>query len=147
MRALLLLIAGFIVFGITVATTVYLVTVNQLKKTEPYRLAVERVAQHPAVQAQLGRPIEPTFAAAGQVNQDTGYAELTLRIAGPTGKGTVRAIAEHDPHGKSWELVFLDVATFSDFGVQVVEIINEKPPTGPDLPEPTEEAKKRYGVE
>ena len=148
MRALLLLIAGFLVFGLTVGTTVYVITVNKLKKTEPYRIALEQVVESQQVQRLLGRPVEAAWLAAGQVNDAKGYTELTLRVKGPTGEGTVRAIAERTPEtaDEPWELVFLDVACYSDFGVEVIELIAEKPPQGPDLPEPTEEAKERYGV-
>lgn len=149
MRALLLMIGAFLLFGAVVFTTVYVVTVNKLKTTVPYRMALKDVVDHHAVRSQLGQPVEATWLAAGQVNDTTGYTEMTFRIAGPTGKGTVRAIAERDPQdtASEWELVFLDVATFSDFGVQTVEIINDKPPTGVQLPEPTPEAKKKYGVD
>ncbi|MEM9420672.1 MAG: cytochrome c oxidase assembly factor Coa1 family protein [Planctomycetota bacterium] len=149
MRALLIMLGSFLVFGAIVFTTVYVLTVNNLKSTVPYQMAVERVVNYHAVQSNLGRPVEPAWLAAGQVNDKTGYTEMTFRIAGPTGKGTVRAILERDPadDASEWELVFLDVATYSDFGVEMVEIINDKPPTGMQLPEPTPEAKKKYGVE
>ena len=149
MRALLLLIAGFLAFGLAVASIVYVVTVSGLKKTVPFQMAVEQVAQHHAVISHLGQPVEPTWLAAGQVQEDTGYAEFTFRIAGPNGKGTVRGTAKRNPQqaDSAWQLMFLDVATFSDFGVQTVEIINLEPPTGQQLPEPTPEAKEKYGVE
>ncbi|MEO0515468.1 MAG: cytochrome c oxidase assembly factor Coa1 family protein [Planctomycetota bacterium] len=149
MRALLLMIGSFLLFGAIVFTTVYVVMVNRLKTTEVYQMAAQQVADHHAVRSHLGQPVETTWLAAGQVNDATGYTEMTFRIAGPTGKGTVRAIAERPPGDteSEWEFVFLDVATYSDFGVQTVEIINDKPPTGPTLPEPTPEAKKKYGVE
>lgn len=149
MRALLLMIGSFLLFGAIVFTTVYVVMVNNLKTTAVYQMAVQQAVNHHAVRSHLGQPVETTWLAAGQVNETTGYTEMTFRIAGPTGKGTVRAIAERDldDAASEWQMVFLDVATFSDFGVQTVEIINDKPPTGVTLPEPTPEAKKKYGVE
>ncbi|MEM6855207.1 MAG: cytochrome c oxidase assembly factor Coa1 family protein [Planctomycetota bacterium] len=149
MRALLLMLGAFLLFGAIVFTTVYVLTVNKLKTTVPYQMALQQVVDHHAVRSHLGQPVEATWLAAGQVNDDTGYTEMTFRIAGPTGKGTVRAIAERDPGNTAsvWELVFLDVATFSEFGVQTVEIVNDKPPTGVQLPEPTPEAKERFGIE
>ncbi|MEL7089609.1 MAG: cytochrome c oxidase assembly factor Coa1 family protein [Planctomycetota bacterium] len=149
MRALLLLIGAFLVFGATVFSIVYVTTVNKLKTTEPYRIAVERVAEDRRVQNLLGRPVEPTWLAAGQVNDQTGYTEMTFRIAGPTGKGTVRAKLRREPGAAdaAWGLVFLDVACFSDFGVETVAIVESEPPVGPELPEPTEEAKDKYRVE
>ncbi|MEM9914521.1 MAG: cytochrome c oxidase assembly factor Coa1 family protein [Planctomycetota bacterium] len=149
MRALLLMLGAFLLFGAIVFTTVYVLTVNKLKTTVPYQMALRQVVDHHAVRSHLGQPVEATWLAAGQVNDDTGYTEMTFRIAGPTGKGTVRAIAERDPDNTAsvWELVFLDVATFSEFGVQTVEIVNDKPPTGVQLPEPTPEAKERFGIE
>ncbi|MEM1028577.1 MAG: cytochrome c oxidase assembly factor Coa1 family protein [Planctomycetota bacterium] len=149
MRALLLMLGAFLLFGGIVFTTVYVLTVNKLKTTVPYQMALQQVAGHHAVRSHLGQPVEATWLAAGQVNDDTGYTEMTFRIAGPTGRGTVRAIAERDPGNTAseWQLVFLDVATFSEFGVQTVEIVNDKPPTGVQLPEPTPEAKERFGIE
>lgn len=149
MRALGLTFLGFLAFGAVVFTAVYVTTVNRLKQTEPYRLAVAAATGHHAVRSHLGQPVEPSWRAAGLVNETTGQAELTLRLVGPTGKGTVRAIAARDPAAaeSAWELVFLDVATFSDFGVQVVEIVDDQPPTGVEMPVPTDEAKERYGVE
>ncbi|MEM1108691.1 MAG: cytochrome c oxidase assembly factor Coa1 family protein [Planctomycetota bacterium] len=149
MRAFLVMIATVLAVGAVSFTVVYVTTVNKLKTTVPYRMALEKVVQHRAVQSQLGRPVEASWLAAGQVDEARGYTELTLRVAGPTGKGTVRAIAERDPDddASEWALVFLDVATFSDFGVQTVEIIGDKPPTGVTLPEPTPEAKEKYGID
>lgn len=149
MRALFAIMGGFLLFGATVLTVVYVVTVTKLKKSEPYRIVVERVVSDELVQRQLGRPVAPTWLAAGQVNDDTGYTELTLRIAGPTGNGTVRAKLRCDAavENSPWKIVYLDVACFSDFGVEMVEIIDDEPLTGPDLPEPTPEAKEKYGVE
>lgn len=149
MRALLLLIGAFLVFGTTVFTIVYVTTVNKLKTTEPYKIVVERVAENRGVQNLLGRPVEPTWLAAGQVNEKTGYTEMTLRIAGPTGTGTVRAKLRRDADvsDSAWALVFLDVACYSDFGVETIAIVENEPPTGPDMPEPTPEAKEKYGVD
>ncbi|MEM7626600.1 MAG: cytochrome c oxidase assembly factor Coa1 family protein [Planctomycetota bacterium] len=149
MRALLALIGGFLLFGATVFTIVFVTTVNRLKTTVPYEVTAERVVEHPGVQNLLGRPVAPTWRAAGQVNEDTGYTEMTFRIAGPTGKGTVRAKLRRDVGvaDSPWEIVFLDVACFSDFGVEVVSIVEDEPPTGPELPEPTPEAREKYGVE
>jgi len=149
MRALLLMIGSFLLFGLIVFTTVWMVVMSNLKSTEVYQRAAEQVTNHHAVRSHLGQPVETTWLAAGQVNDATGYTEMTFRIAGPTGKGTVRAIAERPPGDtdRDWEFVFLDVATYSEFGVQTVEIINDKPPTGVTLPEPTPGAKKKYGVE
>ena len=149
MRALLLMLGAFLLFGAIVFTTVYVLTVNKLKTTVPYQMALQQVVDHHAVRSHRGQPGEATWLAAGQVNDDTGYTDMTFRIVGPTGKGTVRAIAERDPGNTAseWQLVFLDVATFSEFGVQTVEIVNDKPPTGVQLPEPTPEAKERFGIE
>ncbi len=164
MRALLLLVGGFLLLGGVVFTVVYVSTVNRLKATSVYQRAVAAVAEDPRVQMQLGRPIEPRWIAAGLVDEAAGYSEMTFRITGPNGNGTVRAVAERagaDPAdgaadnasgsgsggGGGWDFVFMDVACYSDFGVEVVTLVDEKPPTGPDLPEPTEEAKREYGVE
>ena len=149
MRALLATLGGFLLFGAVVFTVVYVTTVNRLKNSEPYRIAVQRVAEDPAVQRQLGRPVETAWLAAGQVNDATGYTEMTFRVTGPAGRGTVRAVLERPPSptSEAWELVFLTVGCYTDSGVEVVKLIEDKPPAGRQLPEPTPEAKEKYGVE
>ena len=149
MRALLLLLGGFLGFGTAVAVVVFVVTVNKLKTTVPYEMAVARVVDNPGVQTLLGRPVEATWRAAGQVNEQTGYTEMTFRVAGPTGHGTARAVLRRDAENPEdpWRIVFLDVGCFSDFGVETVEIVTDEPPTGPDLPEPTPEAKEKWGAD
>lgn len=149
MRALLLLIAGFLVFGLTVATTVFVVTVNRLKASAPYQIALERVTESSEVQNLLGRPVEPLWLASGQVKEEAGYTEMNLRVQGPTGQGTARAMLRRDvaKPDSEWEIVFLDVGCFSDFGVETVSLVTEEIPTGPDLPEPTPEAKEKYGID
>ena len=148
MRALLATLGGFLLFGGVVFTVVYVVTVNRLKDSGPYRMVLERVAGDPTVQRQLGRPVEAGWLAAGQVNDATGYTEMTFRIVGPAGRGTVRATLERPPAPTSsdWETVYLAVGCYTDFGVEVVKLVEEKPPAGQRLPEPTPEAKERYGV-
>ncbi|MEM6757527.1 MAG: cytochrome c oxidase assembly factor Coa1 family protein [Planctomycetota bacterium] len=154
MRSLLLTVLGVVAFGLLVFSVVALATMGRLKQSDPYRLALATAAGHPSVQSALGRPVEAGFFAAGLVDEAEAEAELTMRLRGPAGIGTVRAIAERfdpattpaTPARGGWRLVFLDVATFSDFGTQVVDIVNERPPTGVDLPEPTPEAKEKYGV-
>ena len=146
MRALLLWAGGAFGFGLIVFTIVVVVFVNKVKASEPYALALAEVRQSPEVRQALGQPLEPRWLAFGLIDADAGYSELTFTVDGPTGRGTVRAVAEHGLQG-DWRLVYLSVATFADAGVEVVELITEKPPTGPDLPEPTPEAKERYGVD
>ncbi|MEM9882808.1 MAG: cytochrome c oxidase assembly factor Coa1 family protein [Planctomycetota bacterium] len=154
MRSLLLTILGFLAFGAVVFSVVAYTTLGRLKQSDPFQLALATAAGHPAVQSALGRPVEAGFFAAGFIDEAKDEAELTMRLRGPAGTGTVRAIAERfdpattpaTPARGGWRLVFLDVATFSDFGTQVVDIVNERPPTGVDLPEPTPAAKEKYGV-
>lgn len=74
---------------------------------------------------------------------------MTFIVKGPHGNGTVQATAERPPAptDEPWTFTWLTVATFSDFGVQVVKLVEAKPPTGRVLPEPTPEAKEKYGID
>ena len=146
MRSLLLMFLGVMVFGAIVFTIVLLIFVSKVKSSEPYAMALDQVRQNPELQQRLGRPIEPQWRAAGVIDDADGYAELTFRVEGPNGHATIRAVAEHGD-AQAWRLVWLQTAVFSQFGVEVIDIIDEKPPAGPPMPEPTEAAKERYGIE
>lgn len=149
MRALLLTFLATTLFFGSILVTVFVLFVVNTRKSAPFQLAFEAVRDSKQVQRELGRPIELGWLALGSSNNDAGYAEFTFRVKGPTGAAGVRAIAERDitDAASPWVLVFLDVGTKSDFGSTIITLIEDKPPTGPDMPEPTPEAIEKYGIQ
>ncbi len=162
LRALMLTAAAFLALGAVAGSTVFVLTVNRVKRSEPYRVALERVQQAVELQREIGAPIRAGWLAtgltqvAGSADAPFERAEYAFRVRGPEGKAGVRAVLERpvvDTDGGAvgqgpWTLVFLDVGTHSRAGGTVVTIVNDKPPVaGADLPEPTPEAKQRYGIE
>jgi hypothetical protein len=84
-----------------------------IKSSEPYGEAVARAQGSPALQAELGQPIEPGFFPSGsiQVGFDapggrTGHADLSIPVSGPKGSATVRAVAEKTDAG--WTFATLE---------------------------------------
>jgi hypothetical protein len=72
-----------------------------IKSSEPYREAVARAQANPALRAELGEPIQPGFFVTGSINTavsvpggETGHANLSIPISGPTGTAIVRVVAE-----------------------------------------------------
>lgn len=85
-----------------------------LKSAEPYKTAIERAANSPAVIAKLGEPIEDdTWIPMGNVNFDNygGDANLTLQVRGPHGAASVHTVALRE--AGVWETETLTV-TFAD---------------------------------
>lgn len=165
LRSLMLTFAAFLVLGAVAASTAFYMTVNRVKQAQPYQVALARVQQAVELQREIGAPIEAGWLATGST-QIAGPAdapfergEFAFRVHGPEGKAGVRAVLERpvaadvggsgEPVGQgAWTVVFLDVGTHDRAGGTVVTLVNDKPPVvGADLPEPTAEAKARYGVE
>ena len=146
MRALLVIIAVWAAFCATIFTAVAAYFITQTRNSEPFALALERVRADAELRQILGTPIEPGWLTLGSVDNDRGYAEFTMRVKGPRAKAGLRVIAEKaELNGEPWELVFLDAGVRDEYGGRVVTLINDKPPTGPTMPEPTEAARERYG--
>ncbi len=81
---------------------------GKLKSTEPYKIALAQVQKDPQVIAQLGEPIrDAEILPSGSVHGDT--ANVMFRVAGPKGRGSVRAEARRI--GGKWGLTALDVIT------------------------------------
>ena len=148
MRALLVIIAVWALFCATIFTAVAAYFITQTRNSAPFALALERVRADAELRQLLGTPIGAGWLTLGSVDDDRGYAEFTMRVEGPRGKAGLRVIAEKAgaEGGEPWELVFLDAGVRNDFGGRVITLINDKPPTGPTMPEPTEAAREKYGV-
>ena len=145
MRALLVIIAVWAVFCATIFTAVAWWFIRDTRQSEPFALALERVRADAELRQILGTPIEPGWLTLGSVDDDRGYAEFTMRVEGPRAKAGLRVIAEKaQSDGGPWKLVFLDAGFQDDYGGRVVTLINDKPPTGPTMPEPTEAAREKY---
>ena len=80
-----------------------------MKSSEPYKTAVERAKNHPAVIAALGTPIKEGFMASGTVNTsgDSGNADLSIPISGPKGSGTIHVVGSKS--GGKWSYSVMEV--------------------------------------
>jgi hypothetical protein len=144
MRALLLIIVSWLTFCAIVFSVVAWVFIGKVKQSEPYALALSHLQNDAQVRQLLGTPVEPGWLATGLIDDDDGYAELNMRVHGPKRGAGVRVIAEQLPGESDWTLVFLDMGVKDEAGGSIVTLIDDKPPTGPDLPEPAEGAAERY---
>ena len=161
----MLTFAAFLVLGAIAGSTTFILTVNHVKQAEPYRIALERVQQAVELKREIGGPIEAGWLAtgstqlAGPADAPFERGEYFFRVYGPEGRAGARAVLERPVApgaAKSdtpvatgpWTLVFLDVGTHDRAGGTVVTLVDDKPPVvGAGLPEPTDEAKAKYGVE
>ena len=75
-----------------------------------YREAVTRVQGDCEVQELLGAPVEAGWFVWGstETTGPTGHSDLSFRVSGPRGKGTVYLIA--DKRAGQWELELLELA-------------------------------------
>lgn len=103
--ALVGLLGLFAVF----ATALVLFIFSIIKSSGAYTMALERVQASPAVQEQLGRPIEAGWYVMGNVNVSgaSGYASLSFPVSGPTGAGTV--LVEAQKRRGEWVFEYLGV--------------------------------------
>jgi cytochrome oxidase complex assembly protein 1 len=83
-----------LLIGVCVAVLALFVF-GTVKRSHPYRAAVERAENDPRVKAVLGEPIETGWWVSGSVHVDNGNgnAELTIPLSGPKASGKLHAIA------------------------------------------------------
>jgi hypothetical protein len=78
---------------------------GNLRSTEPYRMALDKIRKHPAVLEALGQPISESWRTAGRADQSE--ADLRFSIQGPKGSAKVHVQARRTQG--QWGLVILDV--------------------------------------
>ncbi len=100
--ASLLLLSGFVV-------AVFSLTIGLMKKSGAYQQAVAAARADSDVTATLGTPIEEGFFVMGRIelNNDGGYANLSIPISGPNGAATI--FAEADKSRGRWSFHTLAV--------------------------------------
>ncbi|HEY9081197.1 cytochrome c oxidase assembly factor Coa1 family protein [Magnetovibrio sp.] len=90
--------------------------------SDAYRLTVDAVRDHPALERRLGLPVEPsTWWTTGniQTTNDEGWAELSFDVQGPRGDGTVFVYL--DKRGGVWTIRQLNVLTEDGERIVLVE--------------------------
>ncbi len=100
--ASILLLSGFVV-------AVCSLTFGLMKKSGAYQQAVAAARADSDVIATLGTPIEEGFFVMGeiQLNNNGGYANLSIPISGPDGEATIYVEAEKS--GADWSFRALEV--------------------------------------
>lgn len=86
-----------------------------IKNSGPYQEALQRAESDPRVTARLGGPVKAGYLVSGSVTArgaDRGNADLSIRIKGPKGEGTVHAVATKS--GGKWRFEELDVVVAGD---------------------------------
>ncbi len=68
---------------------------GMIKSSDAYKAAIAEAKIHPAVQEELGSPIEPGLFVSGTIKSSgpSGQANLSIPISGPDGKGTLYVVA------------------------------------------------------
>ena len=67
-----------------------------IKSSGPYTQALALAQASPEVSSKIGRPLKPGWFVSGSINTsgDSGDADISFPVTGPTGKGTVYAVAK-----------------------------------------------------
>jgi len=65
-----------------------------IKNSDPYNDSLQAAQQSPALQAELGTPIEPGFMVFGEIklNNNSGDADISYTVSGPSGDATVYVV-------------------------------------------------------
>jgi len=128
---LVLIVLGLLLAGITYARVF-----GKLKSSQPYKMALERVQNHPKVIQRLGQPVkDDDWFPSGEVfiEGDRGEARLFFHVAGPRGRAQVSTWGKR-MEGK-WALVQLAITledkTRVDLGGVGDETLEEAPPWKP----------------
>jgi hypothetical protein len=96
-----------------------------LNSSDPYRITVETLRDHPQLERSLGFPVQPSgWWTTGNIelHNSEGIAELAFDIEGPKGSGTASAHLRKD-QDQGWTLHQLNVLT--EDGERIVLVITE----------------------
>jgi len=97
---------------------IFAVVMMAFNSSDAYRLTVDELRDHPALERHLGLPVEPAgWWTSGniQINNDGGWAELNFDVEGSKASGTVFVYL--DLHGNVWTIRQLTV--FTEDGAQI----------------------------
>ena len=105
---------GFLLLVAGSGALIYYFVISGMKSSDVYKVAVEKIAKSPKVQASLGEPVTPGFLVHGSISVTTssGMAELSFPVSGPNGSGTAYVVA-HKLSGE-WSLDTLTVDKGND---------------------------------
>ena len=86
------------------------IVMTSFHRSDVYKQAVERASRNPQVREHLGEPVRASWFSTGRlsVNGDSGKADLRIPLAGPRGRGSVRAIATKS--AGVWSFTYLQVS-------------------------------------
>ena len=99
---LVLLVGGFSLIVMTAMMATY-------HRSEVYQQALAKAVENSQVRDQIGEPIQPAWLISGDlhVSSSTGNANLSIPIAGPRGRGVIRAVASKS--AGVWRFTYLQV--------------------------------------
>jgi hypothetical protein len=96
---------GLVVLGAGGLAFFVFVIMGAIKNAEPYKTVMTTVKESPAVQAELGTPIEAHWNASLNVSANanggtsSSTADFTIPVSGPKGSGSVRYVAAKTSDG------------------------------------------------
>jgi hypothetical protein len=103
-----LVVLVIVAFSVCVGVVVHMVE-STIQASYPYRVAVKRAKESPAVTAKLGTPVHIGSVVSGTYifKGSAGNAKLSIPISGPNGKGRIIVVAEK--HANRWNFETLEV--------------------------------------
>jgi Cytochrome oxidase complex assembly protein 1 len=119
---LALFVGGILLFVSTMFTS-----------SDPYKLAVHRAMESPAVQAKLGTPLHIGWLTSGNINLNgpTGEANLSIPISGPRGSGKIIVAAKKRANHWNYDALEVDVSPDN----QPIPLLDAASPSVPALPD------------
>jgi hypothetical protein len=98
-----------IVLGVALIAAITFFVFGAVKKTEPYKQALDKLRNDPRVVAALGEPIDAGIWVSGSVNFNNGKGNCDFKfpVSGPKAKATVHVVASTE--GQGWTFSTLDV--------------------------------------
>lgn len=106
------------------------IVMTSFHRSDVYQQAMARASQDFQVRERFGEPIKASWFILGQlkVSHDTGYANLSIPISGPKGKGTIQAIANKNG---VWRFTLLQVTISGQ--PDAMDLLSAQPPAERDF--------------
>jgi hypothetical protein len=97
---------------------------HTLQGHDAFHATMQALRDEPRAAELLGDPIKPNWLTFGRIDDETGLAELSFTVTGPTRGGGVRSVARLQDDGQ-WQVTWLDIGIHTDTGGRNVTLISE----------------------
>ena len=103
-------LGGVLLFVLFIGA-IFAVVFGSIRSSEPFRHALQVASHDPRALSMLGGTVKPGWLVSGNISvqNDSGQADLSIPVQGPTHKGTIHVVAKKSEGEWTYDKLMLEV--------------------------------------